>query len=99
MKVKFEWEHEVDLVAPPEGWQWIGTIGHQYQHVMLRQVVPTYSVTRYEHRGFGGVHIDPNGVSAGYMTTEGPYQWLGEFPDTRTASVALIRALCLEVQP
>lgn len=30
MKVKFEWEHEVDLVAPPEGWQLIARMSHDH---------------------------------------------------------------------
>ena len=94
MKVKFEWEHEVDLVEAPEGWHWVGSIGHRSQYVMLQQVVVTA-----ETQGIGCITISDAGIIAGYTPSDGEHQCMGVQSDTRTASVALIRAMGLEVAP
>lgn len=94
MKVKFEWEHEVDLVDAPEGWHWIGTIGHRSQYVTLQQVVVTS-----ETQGIGCIVISDASIIAGYTPSDGDHQYLDVQSDTRTASIALIKAMGLEVQP
>lgn len=93
MKVKFEFENEMDIVAAPEGWRWVGTMVHPRQYVALQQ-----TVTTIEPQAIGSIGIDDNGVTAGYKHAGGAYQWLGEFPDTRSASLAVVKALGLEVE-
>lgn len=93
MKVKFEFFEEVDLVDAPEGWRWVGTIGHRIKHVLLWQMVTTLAP-----QAWGGICMHESGVSAGHTPAGGEYQVLGKFHDTRAASVALIHAMGLEVQ-
>ena len=94
MKVRFMFTEEVDLVEAPKGWHWAGTIVDHMQHVSLQQIATTI-----EPQAIGGIGIVDGDVSAGHAPAGGVYQWLGEFPDTRTASVALIKAMGLEVAP
>ena len=94
MLVRFMFTEEVDIVPPPKGWHWAGSAMAGNRHVSLLPIAVTAEPT-----ALGGVSVYPEYVSAGFTAADGIYHELGKFDDTRAASVALICAMGLEVQP
>ena len=94
MLVRFMFIEEIDIVPPPKGWHWAGSAMGGNRHVSLLPIAVTAEPT-----AFGGVSVYPEYVSAGFTAANGIYHELGKFDDTRTASIALIKTMGLEVAP
>jgi len=105
MLVRFMFTEEIDIVPPPKGWRWAGSAMAGNRHVSLLPIVVTAEPTAlggvsvYPEYVSAGVSVYPEYVSAGFTAADGIYHELGKFDDTRTASIALIKAMGLEVAP